>query len=95
MKKLATFFGAFLIASVVLTSCGGGTSACDCAEVGLDMMTDAFSGEYTEDEIESKYKSKMEKCDELVKDEAFEKELQECMEILMSDYDESGESLLE
>ena len=85
MKKLTNFFGAFLIASVVLTSCGGGTSACDCAEVGLDMMKDAFSGEYTEDEIESKYKSKMEKCDELVKDEAFEKELQECMETLMSE----------
>ena len=84
MKKLATFFGAFLIASVVLTSCGGGTSACDCAEVGLDMMKDAISGEYTEAEIKSKYQSKIEACDELSNsDENFEKEIEECIQSKM------------
>jgi len=85
MKKLATIFGAFLIASVVLTSCVGGTSACDCAEISMEALADALSGEYTEDEMESQYKSKIEKCDELVKDETFEKELKECMETLISE----------
>jgi hypothetical protein len=42
MKKLATIFGAFLIASVVLTSCGGGEpTACDCAELSMEALSEA------------------------------------------------------
>lgn len=88
MKKLITIFGSFLIASVVLASCGESgaeqLTACDCAEVGLDMMKDVMSGEYTEEEIKSKYQSKIEDCDELSNsDENFEKEIEECIQSKM------------
>ena len=85
MKKLMTILGAFLFASVVLTSCGGEPTACDCAEISMEVLTDAFSGEFSEEEMEEKYKSKIERCEELSKDEDFEKELKDCMGNLMSE----------
>ena len=42
MKKLITIFGAFLIASVVLTSCGGEPTACDCADLSLEAIGEAM-----------------------------------------------------
>ena len=44
MKKLTTIFGAFFIASVVLTSCssGGDPTACDCADLSLEAMGEAM-----------------------------------------------------
>ena len=51
----------------------------------MQAIMDAFSLEYTEEELENKYSSKMEKCEELSKDENFEKELQECLSTLISE----------
>ena len=39
MKKLMTILGAFMIASVVLTSCGG-PDACECMDNAFKIMTD-------------------------------------------------------
>ena len=46
MKKLMTILGAFLFASVVLTSCGDGSpSACDCAEYEFEMTQESLEWE--------------------------------------------------
>jgi hypothetical protein len=52
MKKLTTIFGAFLIASAVLTSCSGGGDAaadgqryCDLLCESHDLMNKAMSGD--------------------------------------------------
>jgi len=90
MKKLATIFGAFLIASVVLTSCGGGEpTACDCAELSMEALSEAM--EVMDDPAKSaelviKWENKLKPCTDLVeKNSDFESEIEECLMTLMSE----------
>jgi hypothetical protein len=39
MKKLTTILGAFMFTAVVLTSCGGGETACSCMKDMLALAT--------------------------------------------------------
>ena len=90
MKKLTTLFGAFLIASVVLTSCGGGEpTACDCADLSLEAIGEAM--EVMDDptkaeEITKKWEKKLKPCTDLSETNAdFQAEIEECLKTKMSD----------
>ena len=85
-----TFLGAFMIASVVLTSCGGGEpTACDCAELAMEAMGEAM--EVVDDptkaeEITKKWENKLKPCTDLSEKNAdFQAEIEECLKTKMSD----------
>jgi hypothetical protein len=92
MKKLTNIFGAFLIASVVLTSCGGEPTACDCADLAIEAM--GAMGESFEvmddptkvEEITKKWEKKLKQCTDLSETNAdFQFEIEECLKTKMSD----------
>ena len=61
---------AFALIGFLMTSCGGGSEVCGCADTILAMMKDMkTAGRAASDdkikEIEEKYKEKMEKCDKM------------------------------
>ena len=90
MNKLATLFGAFLITSVVLTSCGGGPTACDCADLSLELIEElkGISIEEAEviEEITKKWEKKLKPCTDLSETNAdFQAEIEECLKTKMSD----------
>mgnify|MGYP006075759577 FL=1 len=91
MKKLMTIVGAFFFASVVLTSCGGEPTACDCAELSMEALVEAM--EFLDDpakaeEIVEKWENKLivKACKDLSeKDAGFKEEMTECLMTLMSE----------
>ena len=84
-----TILGAFLFASVVLTSCGGEPTACDCAELSMEALVEAM--EVLDDpakaeEVGKKWEKKLKVCVDLSeKDAGFKDEMTECMMTLMSE----------
>ena len=89
MKKLTNFFGTFLFASVVLTSCAGEATACDCAELGMEAFVEAIEvldDTTKSEEIGKKWENKLKACKDLSeKDAGFKEEMTECITTLMSE----------
>ena len=84
MKKITNIFSAVIVASMAFSSCGtSAPSACDCAETTLELFAVALAGELSEDEIDTKYTSKLEVCEALSQDETFAQEALACMEEMM------------
>ena len=83
MKKL-TILGAFLIASVVLTSCG--PSACDCAELSMEAIKETMANLDDPIKTAEKWEKKMKPCVEASEgDEEFEKEVEKCLEDIIKE----------
>ena len=64
-----TILGAFMFASVLLTSCGGpeadGKKMADCACEGMQLMKEAQENPEKEDDLKAEFEKLEEKCDKL------------------------------
>ena len=94
MKNLMTILGAFMIASLVLTSCGGGEpTACDCADLAIEAM--GAMGESIEimddpiklEEFTKKWELKLQPCTDLSKSSDFDAAVEECAKKKMKEMD--------
>lgn len=66
MKKVVLSLAA--VAAISFSSCGGGTSICDCVKTAEEMMKEMSEAGMDMDKmkaIEEKYKSKQEACEKL------------------------------
>ena len=81
MKKVKLVV-VLLLMGMLMVSCSG-VDACVCAQLGKDVLEDLFAG-MSEAELEKKYKDTddFKECEELSKDEDFEKEVEECFKTL-------------
>jgi hypothetical protein len=81
MKKVKLVVVLFLT-GMLMVSCSG-VDACDCAQLAKDASVDFLAG-MSEAELEKKYKDTddFKECEELSKDEDFEKEMEECFKTL-------------
>ena len=59
---------AFALIGFLMTSCGGGSEVCDCANTMLAMMKEAKGNMTDKDKMEAikkKYEAKIEKCEKM------------------------------
>ena len=80
MKKL--FVSAGVVSAMFLSSCGGGSGVCDCADMSVSMMNEmtALDGDMERmTEITEKYADDMKKC-EAMEEGKSEAELEAMME---------------
>ena len=72
MKKLMTILGAFMFASVLLTSCGGpesdGTKAGECMCEYVDLIKEATENPDKMADLQEKAEKVEEKCDKMMKE---------------------------
>jgi hypothetical protein len=66
---------AFALIGFLMTSCGGGSEVCGCADTFLAMMKEAkdnMTDKAKMEAIKKKYEAKMEKCDKIMMPEGEE-----------------------
>jgi hypothetical protein len=75
MRTFTKTLMAFAFIGFLMTSCGGGSEVCGCADTALAMMKEAKDTKMDMEKmkaIQEKYKEKMDKCEKILRPESEE-----------------------
>ncbi len=87
MRTFTKTLMAFALIGFLMTSCGGGSEVCGCADTALAMMKEAKDTKMDPEKIKAiqeKYKEKLDKCEKIMRPESeearkkVEEELKNC-----------------
>jgi hypothetical protein len=75
MRTFTKTLMAFALIGFLMTSCGGGSEVCGCADTALAMMKEAKDTKMDPEKIKAiqeKYKEKLDKCEKILRPESEE-----------------------